>query len=182
MGIKRSQDRKIECELNTKLVSLCAKRFGARQWSFLGLGSEKKWFSICEDSTQGEWDRNAEQMKFTFAEGTHPVFRSTSPLSRGVLKNIGGGKLSIHHCANQRMIETVLRTIISVNQLSLYGADADLCEECKTCHFTTRRLAVEGQSNPLFVPNVMKISIPLAGDRAQVEDLLRRKCRISDHN
>ena len=79
----------------------------------------------------------------TFAESRHPVFRSTSPLSRGVLKSKGGGKLSIHFCA----VETVFRTNISVNQLSVYGAVSDLCEECKTCHVRTGRLVVAGQSN-----------------------------------
>ena len=61
-------------------------------------------------------------MMLTFAESTHPVFRSTSPLSRGVLKSKFGGKLSIHCCADQGTIGTVFRTIISVNQLSIYGA------------------------------------------------------------
>ena len=87
---------KKECESNAQLVSLSAKRFGAGQWSFLRLGSEKKWYSLREDSPQGEWDRIAEQMMFTFAESGHLVFRATSPLSRGVLKSKGGGKLSIH--------------------------------------------------------------------------------------
>ena len=94
--------------------------------SFLGPGSEKKWYSISEDSPQGEWDRNVEQMMLTFAESTHPVFRSTSPLPRVVLKSKGGGKLSIHYCADSGTIETVFRTIISVNQLSLYGAVAEV--------------------------------------------------------
>ena len=53
----------------------------------------------------------------TFAESGHPVFRSTSPLSRGVLRSKGGGKLSIHHCADPGTITTVFRTITSVNQL-----------------------------------------------------------------
>ena len=29
-----------------------AKRFGAGQWSVIGPGSEKKWYSISEDSPQ----------------------------------------------------------------------------------------------------------------------------------
>ena len=45
-----SRDNKKECESNAQLVSLYAKRFGAGQWSFLGPGSEKKWYSIREDS------------------------------------------------------------------------------------------------------------------------------------
>ena len=55
------------------------KRFGAGQWSFLGPGSEKKWYSISEDSPQGEWDKMAEKMMITLAESGHPVFRATSP-------------------------------------------------------------------------------------------------------
>ena len=97
-----SKDNKKECESNAQHVSLYAKRFGAGQWSFLGPGSEKKWYSISEDSPHGEWDRIAEQMMLTFAESKHPVFRSMSPLSRGVLKSKGGGKLSIRFCADGR--------------------------------------------------------------------------------
>ena len=75
-----------ECESSALLVSLYAKRFSAGRWSFLGPGSEKKWYSISEDSPQGECDRIAEQMELTFAESKHPVFGATSPLSRGTLK------------------------------------------------------------------------------------------------
>ena len=135
-----SKDNKKECESNAQLVSLFAKRFGAGQWSFLGPGSEKKWYSISEDSPQGEWDKIAEKMMLTFAESGHPVFRATSPLSRGVLKSKGGGKLSIHYCADFATIETVFRTIISVNQLSLYGAVAEMCEEYESCHDRTVRI------------------------------------------
>ena len=169
-----SKDNKKECESSARLVSLCAKRFAAGQWSFLGPGSEKKWYSTSEDSPQGELDRIAEQMMLTFAESKHPVFRSTSPLSRGVLKSKGGGKLSIHYCDDPGTIETVFRTIISVNQLSIYGAVADMCEECDSCHDRTERPVVKGQSNPLFVPSVIKTNIPLTDDPAQEEDLLRR--------
>ena len=93
----------------------------------------------------------------TFAEG---------PFFRAVLKSKGGGKLSIHYCADPGTIENVFRTNISVNQLSIYGAVADLCEECDSCHDRTGRPVVEGQSNPLFVPNVMKTHIPLTDDPA----------------
>ena len=88
-----SKDNEEECETNAQLVSLFAKRFGAGQWSFFGPGSEKKWYSIGEDSLQGEWDKMAEKMMVTLAESGHPVFRATSPLSRGVLKSKGGGKI-----------------------------------------------------------------------------------------
>ena len=134
--------------------------------------------SISEDSPQGEWDRIAQQMMLTFAESGCPIFCATTPLSRGVLKSKSGRKLSIHFCADQGTIETVFRTIISVNQLSLYGAVdgavEEMCEECDSCHNGTGRPVVEGQSNPSFVPSVMKTHIPLTDDPAQEEDLLQR--------
>ena len=127
----------ISWESNAQLVTLFVKRFGAGQWSFLGPGSEKKWYSISEDSPKGEWDKMAEKMMVTLAESGHPIFRATSPLSRGVLKSKGGGKLSIHYCAEPATIETVFRTVTSVNQLSHYGAVAEMCEEFESYHDRT---------------------------------------------
>ena len=79
----------------------------------------------------------AEMMMLKFGESRHPAFRSTSPLSRGVLKSKGGGQLSIHFCADGDTIGTVYRTIISVNQHSIDGAVSDFCEEYKACQVRT---------------------------------------------
>ena len=68
---------------------------------------QRKWYSISAESPQGEWDRIAEKMMLEFGESKHPVFRATSPLSRGQLKCKGGGKLSIHYCPNLDTIKTV---------------------------------------------------------------------------
>ena len=124
-----SQDNEQECELNANLVSIHARRFSPGRWSFLGPGSEKKWYSIHESKPQGEWDRVAELMMIKFSESGHQVFRSTSPLSRGTLKSKGDGILSIHFCADEGTIETVFRTIVCVHQLSLCRAVANMCEE-----------------------------------------------------
>ena len=67
-------------------------------------------------------------MLVEFAESGHPTFRATTPLSRGI-KSKGHGKLSKHFTADYPTIETVFRTIVSANQLSIYGAVAALCEE-----------------------------------------------------
>ena len=120
------------------------KRFSPRRWSFLGPGSENNWYSSLECKPQGEWDRVAELMMFKFGESKHPVFRSTSPLSRGVLKSKGGSKLLIHFCADEGRLKLffaqLFLLISSVNQLSIYGAVSDLCDECKSCHVRTGRL------------------------------------------
>ena len=68
-------------------------------------------------------------MLLEFAESGNPAFRATTALSRGILKSKGHGKLSIHFTADYPTIETIFPIIISVNQLSLYGAVANVCEE-----------------------------------------------------
>ena len=60
-----------------------------------------------EDSPQGIWDKLAEKVLLKFAESGHPTFRATTPLSRGILKSKGHGKLSIHFAAVQETIETI---------------------------------------------------------------------------
>ena len=44
------------------------------------------------------------------------------------------GTLSIHFAAVQETIETIFRIIVFANQLSLYGAVANMCEECESLH------------------------------------------------
>ena len=78
---------------------------------------------------QGAWDNIAEQMLLEFAESGHPIFRTTTPLSRGQLKSKGRGKLSIHFAADENTIDATYRIVLSVNQLSVYGAVAAVCEE-----------------------------------------------------
>ena len=52
-----TKDNEEKCLANARFVSLYARRFGNGQWSFIGPGSEKKWYSIKEDSPQGIWRR-----------------------------------------------------------------------------------------------------------------------------
>ena len=64
-----------------------------------------------------------------FSESGHPVFRGSSALERGDLKSKGKGQLSVHFRGDDKTVEVVLRTIISVNQPSIHGAIADMCDE-----------------------------------------------------
>ena len=52
-----SEDNERECNAKATLVSLFAKRFPAGRWSFLGPGSETKWYSTYNERPQGKWDR-----------------------------------------------------------------------------------------------------------------------------
>ena len=68
-------------------------------------------------------------MLLEFAKSGHPIFRATTPLSRGKLKSKGKGKVSIHFSAEPETIDTIYRIILSANQLSIYSAVAAICEE-----------------------------------------------------
>ena len=96
-----------------------------------------------------------------FAESGCPIFRATTPWSRGQLKSKGHGKLSIHFAATQATIETVFRIIVSANQLSLYGAVAEICEEYESLHERTGRPVVMGQS---IVLSAIKTEVSLDSD------------------
>ena len=102
-------------------VAAYAKKFPHGCWSFLGFGCEKKRCGTHVSKPNGEWNKTAEIMMLNFAERGYPVFRATSASERGELKSKGGGK--------KKPFELILRTIISVNQLSIHGAVADLCKE-----------------------------------------------------
>ena len=56
----RNKDNEKECIANATLVTLFAKRFPAGRWSFLGLGTEIKWYSTKKERPGGKWDRVAE--------------------------------------------------------------------------------------------------------------------------
>ena len=164
-----TRDNEQECLANARLVSLYARKFGTGQWSFIGPGSEKQWYSIKEDSPQGIWDNIAEKMLVEFAESGCPIFRATIPLSRGKLRSKGHGKLSIHYAADQETIETTFRIIVSANQLSLYGAVAEMCEEYESLHDRSGRPVVMGQS---IVLSEIKTEVPLDCDDPTNQDLL----------
>ena len=124
-----TEGKKEECSANARVVKVLAKKFGVGQWSFICPGSEKKVSSIEENSPQGIWDHIEDEMLLEFAESGCHIFRATTPVSRGNLKSKGHGKLSIHFAADQETIETFFLIIVFANQLSLFGAVANISEE-----------------------------------------------------
>ena len=158
-----------ECLEHARVVSLYVRGFGTGQWSFIGPGSEKKWYSIKEHSSQGIWDNIAQKMLVEFAESGCPIFGATTPLSRGKLKSKGHRKLSSHFAVTQETIETIFRIIVSANQLSLYGAVAEMCEEYESLHDRSGRPdMVMGQS---IVLSAIKTEVSLDCDDPTNQDL-----------
>ena len=91
---------------------------------------------------------------------------------RGRLKSKGRGKLSIHYAADLETVDTIFRIIVSVNQLSLYGAVAEICEEYESLHERTGRPIVMGQPSSSLVLSVIKTEVPLDCDDPANQDLL----------
>ena len=109
-------------------------------------------------------------MLLEFAESGCPIFRATTPLSRGKLKSKGHGKLSIHLTADYPTIETVFRFIISVNQLSIYGAVAAICEEFESHQDGSGEPEVlMGQS---IVLGEIKAEVPLQNEDSMNDQIL----------
>ena len=124
--------------------------------SFLGPGSEKKWYGSNTYKPSGERDDVAEDMLLSLRESGHPVFRGTSALERGTLKSKGSGTLSFRFSGDPQIVEVFFRSIISVNQLSIYGAVADMCEELASqisdCSASTGRLVAKDKPETMVAP------------------------------
>ena len=166
-------DNEEECLANSKVVSILAKKFGIGQWSFTGPGSEKKWYSMEENSPQGIWDHIADKMLFEFAESGCPIFRATTPLTVSELESKRQEKMSTHFAADQETIETIFRIIVSVNQLNVYGAVAAVCEEFENHQDRSGQPDVLiGQS---IVLSEIKTEVPLENNTPSQQNLLLQR-------
>ena len=117
------------CINNSKTIKEYAERFSRGHWSLLGFGSEKKWYGTYDCKPDGSWNRTAEKMLQNFQRSGHQIFRCTSAMERGQFGSKGGGRTTIHFTASDDNVRLFLKMVISVNQLSLYRAVADLIKE-----------------------------------------------------
>ena len=90
------------------------------------------------------------------SESGHSVFRGSGAVERRDLKSKGKGILCTHFCGDDRSAELFLRTIISVNQLSIYGAAAVGCDElaCRIsgCSECTWKLVAQDTPETAVIP------------------------------
>ena len=127
--INWSKNQTETCQALAHRVSDYARRFQRGHWSLFGSGCEQKWYGTNIDKLDGERDLVADLMLSEFGESGHLVFHARNPLERGELKCKGGEKKSIHINGSDSNTKLLFRIILSVNQFSIYGAVADLCEE-----------------------------------------------------
>ena len=96
-----------------------------------------------------------------------------TPFSRCKLKSKGHGKLSIHFAADHGTTETIFRIIVFVNQLSLYEAVANMCEEFESLQDRSGQPDVlMGQS---IVLSEIKAEVLLENDIPSHQNLLLQR-------
>ena len=142
---------------------------------FLGPGSEKKWYGTHVGKPDGEWKKTAEGMMLNFAESGHPGFRSTSALERGELESKGKGMESIHFNGSDETIDLILRTTISVNQLSVNWAVADLCGELAWDSRVTEKPAANENLESIVIPTEFPTADPVSQTDDEVQGNLLRE-------
>ena len=112
-------------------------------------------------------------MLLKFAESGHPLFRATTPLSRGQLKSKGKGKVSIHFSADPDSVDTIYRIVLSVNQLSIYRAVAAICDEYEGHPDSTGEpVILEGQS---IVLGDIKAEVPAHDEELEDAEIMLQK-------
>ena len=154
---------------------LFAKRFGTGRWWFIiGPGSEKSGI-LSVKIAHKEWDKNG----WANAVGIRRKRTSNFPCYKPIVQR------SAEKQGTWKIVDTLLcrfgndwnfRKIISVNQLSLYGLVAEMCEEYETLHDRTVRTVVRGRSSSSFVPSVIKTEMLLDCDDIVRKDLLLQQC------
>ena len=78
------------CIPNAEKVKDYSVRFLPGHWTFLGPGSGKKWYGESSYSPNGEQNSTANKKVQRLKETGHLVFKSTSALSRGILRRKKG--------------------------------------------------------------------------------------------
>ena len=122
-----TKDNEEECLANARVVSLYARRFGKGQYGHSLVLVLKRSGTLSKKTVHKEiWDNMAERMMLEFTESGHPIFRATSPLSRGQLKSKGHGKLSFHFATNQETIETFSHNCFCKPAQSLRSSRRDM--------------------------------------------------------
>ena len=107
--------------LNLRILKIESSSGQCSMTSFLGLGDEKKWYGTLSCTRERKWDSTAKQVVKRFKQTGHPVFKSISALSRGILKR-KKDRDTMHFNADASNAELFFRTIHSANQLSIYAA------------------------------------------------------------
>ena len=114
------------CIASSLNVADYAKRLAHGHWSFLGPGSEKKW---CGAHIRTNRIENGIESRKTCCSTPANPYSVDPALWNEEIFQTKEKENCLYICGDDNTAELVLRTTISVNQLSIYGAAADMCDE-----------------------------------------------------
>ena len=153
---------------------------------FSGPDHKRNDTELTRTSRMGEWDHVAEDMMINFSESGHLVFRRSRAFERGSLRSKGGGQVSFHFCGDDNTAELYLRTIIFVNQLSVYGAVPEMCDELALENLwffrKYRETCAQNNSETMLVPTELSTTTkPLLTNETVQGNLVREYERKFAH-
>ena len=108
--VREEKGNEETCKTNAHEVANYARRFPRDHWSFLGPGSEKKWYGTYSDKFNGIWDKTAEKMMIEFSETAIRFSVLPAALERGELRSKRRGKKTAHFNGSEQNVELILRT------------------------------------------------------------------------
>ena len=117
-----------ECSSNSEKVKDFAKRFPLGHWSFLGPGEEENGMERTVTNLKDSGTTAADVMVANLEDSGHRVFRASSALDRGFLKE-KVGKRTIRSSGDMSNAKLLFHTHTLQNQFSIYGAVSNWCDE-----------------------------------------------------
>ena len=133
-----------DIELRRKTCCKYARQILRGHWSFMGLGSEKKWYGTYDGIPSGWWTQTADKMLLNFDEKSgHPIFRFGK---RTIKKQSVEERQPIHSTACEENVQLLLKMVMFVNQLRLYGAIADMIQGFPEDQVAPGRLVASDQT------------------------------------
>ena len=163
-----TKNNETECLANAKVASLHARRFGKGQWSFIGLGSEKSGtqsVKMVHKQNVTQW-RQGCYWNSLRADVQFSVLRLHCPEVNSKAKDMVNSRYILRPIWKRLRLS---RRFVSANQLSLYGAVAEICEGYESLHERTGRPVVMGQS---IVFSAIKTEVSLDCDDLANKDFL----------
>ena len=172
--IWRSEDNERECNANATLVSIFAKRFQQDVGHSSDLGQKQSGTPLTKIDQE---ENGIESLNWWWSNSENADTQFTEQRVR-CLEERSKAKEAEHYLHTSVPLVIRLkffRTIISVNQISIYGAVSDLCEEYSICQTSTGRLVVAEQSDPFFAPADLLIMTPTSSVEIPAQENLLQK-------
>ena len=123
---------------------------------------------------QGKWDRVAVLMMIKFSESKHPVFRVTSPLSRGTFNSRDVENCQYTSVPMEIRLKLLFRTLLFS---SISAEQSQMCERNAVHVKRTESTVLTGRSDPLFESTSLLMTTPTPSIEIPAQENLLQRCK-----